>query len=509
MKQSKLILALLSTFAASSAFAGVPYTWATLSAARDAGSSSFQETWVSGASAPTSSIYQAWAEGCDAGTESVYTSNATAAAPGSIGNFSAYVCARSGKASIMYHSVDLGSFTAYGPYLPTGKAPDGTTDLPMKLTRVQALGSGTEVCTNVAADKFTKQDGVTEVPVFKGCPTNQPGVSVTPDVGPTKPAGGFSDVEAALWGKKVTAYGAESNIYVNQAFGLAVTIPLYRALQVSQGKLTQAQVDGGVTDTLFSQDLAPNITKDQYTAIARQNGPYAQSWATLLPNYTGSDRSSKVQIVRRTALSGTQAASNAYFMDNPCKGTAAFTPGGSGNSTGNLAIYEKSSTGNVKNSLTYIGGGKTENNSVTAGTDTNKFAIGVMSLENNWRKETSSSSNGYRFVKLDGVHPESGDVYTADAKDGFARSAMISNGYNFVYGLRQFIGKTSQGADAFGRSLIGNIGTKLKAPSSSALCEKLPRGLSFDPNGSSGCTNEVMVNSRGDFNCTNFHIQAQ
>ena len=73
---------------------------------------------------------------------------------------------------------------------------------------------------------------------------------------PALPVGGFSDVEAALFsptigGGDVSARGVESDANVGQVFGVAVSIPLYRALQAAQGL-------SDVNATTFDPVNAPN-----------------------------------------------------------------------------------------------------------------------------------------------------------------------------------------------------------------------------------------------------------
>ena len=119
MQFNQIILALVATLAAGHAVANV-----TAEEVRTA----TNKTWISGASAPTYVAYAGWALGCDANTQRVFTTNGvsgTVARPGSIGNFMAYGCKRGGVVSVLYHTVDGGSFNAYAPHL-TGISPDGT-----------------------------------------------------------------------------------------------------------------------------------------------------------------------------------------------------------------------------------------------------------------------------------------------------------------------------------------------------------------------------------------------
>ena len=184
----------------------------------------------------------------------------------------------------------------------------------------------------------------------------------------------------------------ESEAFVGQTFGIAVSTNLYRALQLAQG-MTAAAI---AADTTFDPALAPNITSAQYTSIIAQGGAYQTDWSPLL-GAAGSGK--KVVLARRTDTSGTQASSNMFFLKNPCANGVfgQLIPATVADSTPTFVVTENSSTGNVKSALTAAN---------TAG----DFAIGVVSGENDWRVETSVSSAQYRFIKLDGISPETNSL---------------------------------------------------------------------------------------------------
>jgi len=481
MKIKKIVLALAAISLAPAAFAAA-YTTAEINQARTTGDSAFQETWFTGASAPTAMVYKEWAEGCAAGSESVYTSATVAGAPGSIGNFAAYVCNRGGKVSVLYHTVDGGSFNAYSPWL-NGKDPVNTT-MPVALKRLKKIGDdgvivGREgLCASTGS--FVK--GAVTVPLYMGC-TTVVGGTLTANANPAlpgtaaaagdgaiaRPAGGFSDVELALWGYKLpTAIGTETTLNLLQTFGVVVTPKLYRALQVAQGIYANAAADA---DTTFDPAFAPNITSTQYASIVRTFGGYQSGWTKLAP--TIALGTSNMTLTRRTELSGTQKASNAYFLGRPCMSDAlgAMTPATTSFSKLTIpSLY--ASTGNVKTAL----------NTTNAST-THPYGIGVMSLENNWRTEAAAASD-YRFIKLDGAHPEAGDTT-------YARASTISGAYQFAMDLRAF---KAANADTFGASLLTTITNNLKSPSLANCTQaSLPRGLSYDKAGACAATNDSSV----------------
>jgi len=449
MKFTKIALAVAATLVAGQAAAAV--TAADVAAARSAGT--LQETWLSGASAPTLNVFQGFALGCDAGSVAVWTNNATAGRPGSIGDYAAYGCTRGGIVSVAYHTVAGGSFNAYAPHV------SGT-----QLERVKTVDTATCSVTGSATV------GTLSFPVYANCNRVKP--ATTADGGPALPAGGFSDVEAALFGFDVSSAGSEAQANVGQVFGLAVSTNLYRALQTAQGL---ADVDANT----FDPANAPNLTSAQYTSIIAQGSGYQTDWSPIL-GAAGTGK--KVVLARRVATSGTQASSNAHFLKNPCNGNpavlGALSPATAADSVaGAFEVSESSGTSDVKVALT---------NANNAG----DYAIGVISLENNWRSETNNARKQYRFIKVDGVHPEAGDVT-------YARAKALTGEYAFHMEMRNFVANT---ADAFGAALIPEITTALGNP---VNCTDVPRGLTLNPLGGSSCATgvEVAKHTRFGNNC--------
>lgn len=455
-----------------------------------------QQAWISGASAPTISVYEGWVGsgtgvGCDPGTNTIYTSqnntgaNAGLVKPGSIGNFMAYACTRAGVPSVLYVTLDGGSLNAYTPHTV------GT-----KLARLAYLGNTT--CSVTGLTYTDASNTTNNATVNKGCTLTGaalPGTGATPASNtananavaanpraPQLPVGGYSDVEAALFpaslgGGNVSSFGTEADANIGQAFGVVASIPLYRAMQANQG-VTAAQI---AADTTFDPALAPSISKAQYTSII--TGTYQTDWSPIV-GAAGAGK--KVILHRRTATSGTQASSNAFFLANPCSaGVAAnLNPSVAADSTTTFSVVENSSTGNVKTGIS--------NASLAAPATNNEFAIGVMSTENDWRLEPTTATSGYRFLKVDGIHPETGD--TANA-----RLTSVNGLYGFHMELKSFIANTATG---FGAAVIPQITAALAAPQA-ASCAVFPRGLTLNPAGGSVCTTgvQVMKGTNGGNNC--------
>jgi hypothetical protein len=489
MKMTKIALALACLVGSTSASA---ITIAQIEAARVNGT--LQQAWITGASAPTISVYEGWVGagtgvGCDPGTNTIYTSQGNAAPntglvkPGSIGNFMAYACLRAGVPSVLYHTLDGGSLNAYTPHT-----------IGTRLARLAYLGNTT--CSVTGLTYTDSSNTTNNATVNKGCtltgsalpPTGATGATNTANAtavagnprGPQLPVGGFSDVEAGLFpasigGGNVSTVGTESDANIGQAFGVVASIPLYRAMQANQG-VTPAQI---AADTTFDPALAPSISKAQYTSII--TGTYQTDWAPIT-GATGAGK--RVILHRRIATSGTQASSNAFFLANPCSAglSASLNPSVAADTTPSFLVVENSSTGNVKTGIS--------NASLNTGAE--NFAIGVMSVENDWRLEPSTATSGYRFLKVDGVHPETGDIANG-------RLTSVNGLYGFHMELKNFVANTATG---FGAAIIPQITAALAAPQA-ASCSVFPRGLTLNPAGGSVCTTgvQVMRGTNGGNNC--------
>lgn len=466
MKLNQIMLA-VAALSANVAMAGV--TPDQIQSARAAGT--LDQAWISGASAPTKTIYEGWEKGCTAGSSSIFTSQAAsnaAVTPGSLGNFVAYACTRGTRTSVLYHTIDGGSLNAFTPFT------NGT-----KLARVKYLGGTNAGCTKLATGYVDSSAGGSSnnADVYKGCALA--GAAVVLDVtgvqtasnnsinaaaivadanGPQSTVGGFSDVEPTLFdpsigGGNVSNKGVLSNAFLGQAFGVAVSVPLYRKLQQVQG----------ITDTsgaTFDPAFAPSLTKAEVASILSDSGTVKSlaSWAPILgdANVTGTEQ---VRVERRVDTSGTQASSNAYFLGSPCTGTSGLVPASA--SADAYVVNLNSGSGNVKANIT------SASNSSNADA---QYAIGVLSMENDWRVESAANA-GYRYIKLDGVHPEQGD--TANA-----RAAAASAVYPFHNEMKAFVSNTAPAG--FQRNIVTTIVNALKN-TTGAACSTLPRGLTLNP----------------------------
>jgi len=277
-------------------------------------------------------------------------------------------------------------------------------------------------------------------------------VGSTPTINTTlliAPNAGLTDVDTNVWvGMANTgaltipvpaAVGVTQNGgFAGQGFGIMVSNNMYMAMQnvqADEGRLP-ASCDSdtnndGVFDVtnLTPGQCQPSISKEEYAAIVDGTN-FAYINSTALTGTTNT-----INLCRRVETSGTQAASNVYFLNNSCgnaEPTKGFKPpkkvvfpvdGGagvvvaSGGVSGNyeefggaFSIFEGSGTGDTRNCISRRDLGQDPDGTV----DTDglgKYAIGVVSLEN-------ALATGRQYVKLDGVSPNAYQVVVGSTADG-------------------------------------------------------------------------------------------
>jgi hypothetical protein len=229
--------------------------------------------------------------------------------------------------------------------------------------------------------------------------------------------GGFLDIDAAafpadtLAAAGLAAAPSTSPAAFSQVFGVAVSPQLYTALQTAQG--ITANVDAlGVASQ-------PSISKVQYTSIvsAAFNGAKQDINAILGVGAAGN----KLTVCRRVSTSGTQAASNEYFLrgfvgaDGAAAGAlpvADQATYGAGSGLDSYEVQEGSGTGNARACLSTIGP-----------VETPFYAVGVLSLENapdlTTRTDGQRADRKWRFVKVNGVAAfDTANNSTATSKSG-------------------------------------------------------------------------------------------
>ncbi len=273
--------------------------------------------------------------------------------------------------------------------------------------------------------------------IFYPAPQVAPSANIVPVIcsGTTTdvaPEAGLSDVEPELfrgvnkesaadpdWGKAP----GDATVVVDrqigaQGFGVAVSKNLYDELQAVQGLNGADDLPG---------PNQPSIKAGQITAMLKGT---SQNWSDHFATITGA-----VKVCRRVAGSGTQATSNALFLQNPCLPTAANpadntndanpnnnTPATAGSQVatgGNYTVVMNSGSGDVITCLT------------TAHTQGDK-AFGWLSYEN----RVASDATNWRFVKLDGVsgnHDVDADSPTAGVQAENFTDNVVNGGYEGTF----------------------------------------------------------------------------
>lgn len=459
-----------------------PVTISEITSARS--SATLKEVWLSGSSSSVYSIFRGFSLVCDDNSVSVFNAGAatTAQRPGAVnaGDLLAYACKRGATVVIAYHSVEGGSYNAYLPHFPANSIPN----LPGKvvLRRLKALDNSTCVLASGSLNIGTDNNAVS---VYRSCSIVTPSAStVVTEVTatlkpPSLPAGGYSDVEFqmnALGGSTSLSQnnGTEVPLNLDLVFGLAVSTNLYRTLQVAQNIYSSTAV-AATSDPSFDPAFAPNIKSSLYNSLAAS---LVADWSGVLGN-AGAGK--KILVARRNNTSGTQASSNTFFLRDPCaRGVSgSMLASRAIDTTPTNIITEDTSSSRLKATLSNA-------------TAANEFAIGVLSLENNWR--TDIDNNQYRFVKLDGVHPEAGDIVTA-------RASIVSGQYDYIAEVYSFVANTA--ANTYSATLINDISTALTEPTD---CNKVSRGTALNPlrlfNGSTTCQAQSAKISRLHNSCS-------
>jgi hypothetical protein len=310
-----------------------------------------------------------------------------------------------------------------------------------------------------------------EADLFADTAFNQPLVNNSWNTGSSAIYSAGISPGAELAGFPLKAFGV--------VFAIAASQDLYSALQVDQiasGGLPSTCVAGTV-GTAANNVCAPVISHAQYASIVSANfGALninaAALFTTVVPPNTA------LELARRDQGSGTQAASNAYFLNIGCASTAtegsdlapalpvdiAVAPAaGPNTATNNFVISYNSSTGGVVTRLGPV--------AATAATNpgpTSKFVIGVVSAENEGKIGTAG------FLRLDGVYPTNTAVGTKGTYNFASTEVLHANpnasgdgltfvkdlaGINVVPTLEIITNYTGPGIVTLGTSSYNNAGT--------------------------------------------------
>ena len=235
------------------------------------------------------------------------------------------------------------------------------------------------------------------------------------DVATQELAGSFPTVGASYYSRSALV-SVKNGL---QGFGVAANPAAYTALQrqnADEGSLSAACIGDP------SIACQPSIRKTDYASLISAEGSIKNA-LTLFNNAPGVV-ADEITVCRRTDVSGTQASSNTYFLNNVC-GTlgyqGAYNPLGAADSApGTIVWNEGSGTGNAKACL---------NATVASGASTAVgYRLGILSLEN-----VAAGADIWKFVKVDGVSPNNtynGATTVADAKQ---RQQFANGSYSYAY----------------------------------------------------------------------------
>ncbi len=265
---------------------------------------------------------------------------------------------------------------------------------------------------------------------------------------------GISDVEPALLQAPVNlptgATALTNNELTNldaaplvQAlFGVGVNKKAYRALQEAQGIIGPggALLDVPADQNTWTAATLATIPSLPITFVrgalsgsltgGAGNASVKRGWNIVIPTSVDPNVVTKtINIVRRVEGSGTQATSNAFFMNNPVSAVGALNPLSVAGSTGNptvvhrvtgpsFVVQEGSGTGNVEDGLGKVSAADTVN-SVEEASDGDGIAYGLGILGREANPLRDGGDRNYRYVKLDGVAP--------------VRALAKSGDYGYVY----------------------------------------------------------------------------
>jgi hypothetical protein len=360
----------LVSIAAVAALAGQAQalTLADIDAKRAAGT--LIEVTMSGATALSATTGGLFNQNCVAGTLDTYLNNATLFAGETInGNLvKAYSC------QLVSTNNDFG--TAYnGKFVLFQKSDQGGS------------GNGVFPVATNSALPFLNVSAATCDQTTKVCST----------LSNKKPDGGVSDVAPIGFNPALNRplapidFSANADVknsdfaansvkgVIQTVFGLAVSAPLYTALQVEQGTTGRPSIPRAIAASMLSAGYDASL-----------------GWSPLL-SAANIGTATQINICRRVNGSGTQTSANRFFLEYGANGAGLIPADNANNSefanaianvspdAGGIMVYEGSSTGNVRSCLEKA-------NDVAA------FAIGHISLEN---AETAK----WKFVKIDGVEP--------------------------------------------------------------------------------------------------------
>jgi hypothetical protein len=276
-----------------------------------------------------------------------------------------------------------------------------------------------------------------------------------------------------------------------EGFGVIVNDTAYNTLlakNVAEGILPAGCAGATVTRSVANPANAgvcqPSIRSADYAGLATKNS----GWDSFILDGVGG---TPVQIHRRDELSGSQAASNLFFLNSVCGLSGhggALTPARAADSgvppnAATVSWFEQPGSGNVETGIA----------AAAAGT----IAMGVVST--NRTDHADSSTKNWWFVKIDQVSPN----YTpAGVLDGTKRVSLLNGSWKFATEMAAYVRNTiatdNPVADAVTARIATDLGSAVVTPAGLAGIGFLDNPLAFPD----GVQSKF---SRGGNNCAPLH----
>ena len=208
-----------------------------------------------------------------------------------------------------------------------------------------------------------------------------------------------------------------------QGFGLVVNWNMFTALQdaqVTSGALPTSCNTGADAAAILAARILPacqpSIRSVDYATLVKKDGTKSAAIFGLAVDGT---TATKLTLLRRDDASGTQSASNIYFLRNSCQiGTAL---------GGGVAVLDEATDGTNFAMIKHATSSGVRANATTG------YTIGASALE-----ERAIAANQYNYVKIDGMSPTAKSTSASGTVFAKGREAFAKGDYNFAmtaYGI--------------------------------------------------------------------------
>lgn len=286
-----------------------------------------------------------------------------------------------------------------------------------------------------------------------------------------------------------------------EGFGVIVNGVLYDALiaQNIHDGILPASCATATASTLAvgvgNGACQPSIRSADYASVVTGGGQFT-SYQAMVPDQAGAD----IVVCRRDDYSGSQAASNIFFLNNVC-GLAGYfgalsvsTGADSGTASDGTYQYTVYDAGNAAtpNSENCVWSGTPTGTSAFAG-----YALGVAGLGEKDSVDAATPQSSfpnakYYFVKIDGVSPN----YTAaGVYDSKHRANILNGSYKFAVEMGAYVKKSTSTTAGKGKAAKAIIDAVSKASNSDLT------GIAYLTGGTAG-DGKTARYSHGGNNCS-------